>query len=115
MTTKQNRPAGNGTAQEVACSATEILADTWSNADDWTRDSVSRAIAFLAASGRPFTTDDLRDLGADADHPNRWGAGVKAAVTAGTIECVGFTASTRPSRHGGILRVWRGVPAGGVR
>lgn len=107
MTTKQNRPGGRSqAAPEAFDGAGTIVSDTYANADGWWRDCAWRAVEFLAAGGGDFTAPD---------HPNRWGALFRAAMTAGLIVPVGFTTSTRRSRHGGILRVWRGLPAGVTR
>ena len=43
-------------------------------ADGWWRSTADRAVATLARTRRPFTVDDVRDLGVEEpDHPNRWG------------------------------------------
>lgn len=79
------------------------------NADQWWWDCAMRAVTHLADSGRPFTANDVTLLGVPApDHPNRWGALLRSAHTAGLIEAAGFTQSSRPSRAGGVCRVWVG-------
>lgn len=83
--------------------------DVANSADDWWRDTARRALADLAASGREFTAHDLTEAGVpEPDHPNRWGSLFRQANTAGLIVPVGYRPSTRPSRAGGVCRVWRG-------
>lgn len=45
----------------------------------------------------------------DPDHPARWGALFQSAVRSGLIVPVGYRLSRRPSRHGGVVRVWKGA------
>lgn len=79
------------------------------NADQWWRDCASRALTWWAEAGVEFTADDMVDLGVpEPDHPNRLGALFLAASRRGQIEAVGYRPSTKPSRHGGVVRVWRG-------
>lgn len=86
-----------------------------SDADAWWRDCASRAIDHLAGTGQPFTAADLGELGVpDPDHPNRIGALFSAARNAGTIRPVGYTTSPTKSRHGGVVRVWKGTQTEGV-
>lgn len=68
-------------------------------------------IANLAATGDPFTADDVRAVVGPpvAASPQAFGARFHAAHSAEVIVPVGFTTSDRPERHGGILRVWQGV------
>jgi hypothetical protein len=107
--TKQRSPERELGAPEAALAAAQILAQTDTNVDDWWRSCAWRGLETLAQSGRPFTASDLPELGVpDPDHPNRWGALFRAAQGAGLIVCVGFAVATRPSRHGGILRLWAG-------
>ena len=96
--------------------ATRILADLHAeNADAWWSDCAERAVSWWAEAGVPFTVNDVRELGVpEADHPNRWGALFSAMRARGVIESVGFAVSTRRSRHGGVLRVWRGAEHAGV-
>ncbi|WP_296139673.1 hypothetical protein [uncultured Tessaracoccus sp.] len=79
--------------------------------DTWFLDCAHRAIAQLATAGVTFTTDDLRDMGVpEPDHPSRWGAVMQAAYRAGVIRPVAATRSRRTVRHGGLHRLWEGVP-----
>lgn len=69
-------------------------------------------IEFLASTGREFTADNVRQAVGEPDHPNRWGAVFLAARRAGLIEPTGtIVPSTTASRHGAIVRVWRGRQA----
>lgn len=69
------------------------------------RDSYQDDLLPMLVVGNPGTRDHL----ADPDVPNRWGAMFNAAYKEGLIEPVGFAYSRRPTRSGGICRVWRGV------
>lgn len=78
--------------------------------DDWWRDSAERALRWWAETGQPFDAYDLTLLGVpDPDHPARWGALFRAAYAAGLITPVGYRQSRRPTRSGGVCRVWQGV------
>lgn len=67
-----------------------------------------KAIETLAKQGRSFTAADLTDLGVDSpDHPNRWGSVFAKAKALGLIRKVGYTASRRAGRAGGVCAVWR--------
>lgn len=113
MTTNaERRPAGNGPANNKATAdADTILAQTLANADGWWLDCSGRGVTWWAEAGVPFTAEDVRDLGVpEPDHCARWGALFAAFRARGIIECIGYKVATRPSRHGGILRVWVGVP-----
>lgn len=82
----------------------------WEASDPWWRSATETALAFLAESGRSFDVDDVRALGVgEPDHPCAWGHVFVAARRAGTIECIGATPATRPSRHRSLNRRWRGV------
>ena len=83
----------------------ELVAE---NAGDWDRSIYRSKILALAATGHPFVSDDVADGMPDLDHPNRLGAIMRAAAAEGLIEAVGYQPSTKPSRHGAIVRVWRG-------
>lgn len=60
--------------------------------------------------GIAFTADDLREhfdvIGQPAD-PNWIGNAFTTARTLGVITADGFAVSTCPTRHGGVIRVWR--------
>lgn len=87
------------------------LEEAWEGADWWWRDCAERALLVLAESGQEFTAYDLSEMGVpDPDHPNRWGALFNYARRMEIIRPVRFEQSRRRSRHGGVCRVWRGVP-----
>lgn len=80
------------------------------NGSAWWRSCADAAIAYLAATGLPWSSDDLYDLGLPpAEHPCRIGGAVHAAAKAGLIRQTGFALSRRRSRHAGVVRVWVGV------
>lgn len=82
------------------------------SADPWWSDVALRNVYALAATGLPFTNDDVRDRGVpDPHHHNQWGGVYATAAQAGVIECVGFRVARRRERAGGVLRVWRGTAA----
>lgn len=94
------------------------LAQAVDNADPWTFDPAMAALKTFARMNpdRTFEAYDLEDeFGIHFDHPARWGALFQAAHQAGHIEPVGFTQSRRPSRAGGVTRVWRAARAGNDR
>lgn len=75
------------------------------------RKACDATIARLAATGEPFTADDVRALVGPpvAASPQAFGARFGAAHRGDVIAPVGFTTSERPERHGGVVRVWRGT------
>ena len=83
--------------------------------DHW-KAGIARVIALLARQAETFTNDDVRaqalerSLG-EPTHPNAWGAAMSTARKRGVIQAVGYTASTQVSRHGAIVRQWRGADA----
>ncbi|MGH3499772.1 MAG: hypothetical protein ACRDQA_02545 [Nocardioidaceae bacterium] len=81
------------------------------NAEDHWRDHALLVIRQLRDSGWEFTSDEVRAAGVDEpDHPNRWGGVFLAARRAGWITPTGqVRPSVTPSRHGSLVRVWRGV------
>ena len=87
------------------------LAEVHANTDGWWLSCAEAALAVLVASGREFTADDIRALGVpDPDIPNRWGSLMAAAKARGDIIWVGFGVSHSPSRNGGYLMRWQGIP-----
>ena len=77
--------------------------------EQWRADA-EKLVSEFAATGRPFTADDLRDAGlAEPDHQNRWGGLFRTMAGWGVIRCVGVANSRKPSRHGSLGRVWQGV------
>lgn len=87
------------------------LTEVLENADEPWKDCAWRGLEALASTGIPFTANDITELGVpDPDHSSRWGALFRAAHQSGVIKPVGYTQSTRETRHGGIVRLWVGVP-----
>lgn len=80
-------------------------------------DRATTALIALAASGDPFTSDDLIDVVGvpDADHQpnarnNQVGAVFREAARQGIIRSEGRVVQSRqPHRKGGAVRVWRGI------
>ena len=80
------------------------------NADDLWKEQADAAIDQLAATGEPFTADDVRDLGVpDPASPKAWGARFLAASRQGRITRVGYVPSRRPSVHAHPIAQWRGA------
>ena len=73
---------------------------------DWPADAVATIIA-LSHSQELVTSDDLRREMRPAPHSNHIGAAFSAARSQGLIEAAGYTTSNTPSRHHGVIRVWR--------
>lgn len=104
----------DGTEAERRKEAGQALVDSH-QVEQW-KAGVARVIAILARRGEPFTNDDVR---AEADqrmlgeptHCNAWGAAMSTARKRGVIQAVGYTTSTQVSRHGAIVRQWRGADA----
>ncbi len=68
------------------------------------------AIASLAASGRLFTAEDVRDrVGSPPGHHNALGGLFIAAARRREIVAGGYQPSTRTEAHARILRCWRGA------
>jgi len=88
------------------------VVDLHDRADDQWKDSAERAVRELAGRRVDFTAEDLTDLGVpDPDHPARWGSLFAAMKKLGVVRPVGYRASARPSRNGGVCRVWQGTGA----
>lgn len=80
------------------------------NADAFWWASGMRAVSALAATLRPFQAYDISELGVpEPDNPNRWGALLRTAYTAGVIKPVGYVQSRRPGRAGGATHLWIGT------
>ena len=80
------------------------------HADPWWRSGADSAVETLARTRRPFTVDDVRDLGVnDPDHPNRWGGLFGAHSKRGLIRRTGRTLPSRhPERNGSRVPEWIG-------
>ena len=71
----------------------------------WGEDALATIIG-LAHSLPTFTAQDLTREMRPAPHPNLVGAAFSAARNLGYITAAGYTTSTAPSRHHGVVRVW---------
>lgn len=60
----------------------------------------------LATTKLEFTTEDLKAIVCNPQHPNAYGAAFNTAARAGLIKRVGYRPSTSPSAHGRIVSVW---------
>ena len=73
-------------------------------------EAIDRVIAELAEEKIEWTTDTVHErVEPLASSSNLMDARINAAARRGEIVCVGVTNSTRPERHSGLLRVWRGA------
>jgi hypothetical protein len=72
----------------------------------WSEDAVATIIG-LSQAQDTFTADDLAREMRKAPHPNMVGAAFSTARVQGLIETAGYTTSNTPSRHHGVVRVWR--------
>lgn len=94
----------------------QALATVSSHADHRWVVSARKAVAHVAASGKPFTTDEVWDaLGAEWDvstHERRaLGAVMRWAVRRGICEPTDdYRPSSRPECHKRPVRVWRRPP-----
>ena len=73
---------------------------------DWASDAVATILG-LAHSQEIVTAEDLSRELRRPPHPNAVGAAFSAARSKGFIEAHGYTTSSTPSRHHGVIRVWR--------
>lgn len=78
-----------------------VLEDT-----DWPEDAIATIIQ-LSHKQAYVTADHLASNLRRPPHPNQIGAAFSAARTLGFIEAYGYTTSTTPSRHHGVIRTWR--------
>jgi hypothetical protein len=69
-----------------------------------------KAIAELAKLGHPFDAGDVRAWAGPFETGNVLGAAFSAAQKAGLIQVAGVTTSKAVSRHGGLVRLWEGIP-----
>lgn len=73
--------------------------------DGWDTKVIDQALAALAATGHPFSANDLRALLPDV-RQSLIGVRVRAAGVRGDIRRVGYTPSTLESTHGHPIAVW---------
>lgn len=69
---------------------------------------VQEAILELAHEGKLFTADDVMARLDRLQFPNLVGIAFHQAARKELIEAVGFASAKRRSRHGAVVRVWRG-------
>jgi len=88
------RPPGDGVRLAAA------------NVSPWWLGPATSAVHTLARTGRPFSTEDLRELGVpEPDKSCRWGALMAACYRAALIESTGAVIG----RRGRPVRLWIGV------
>lgn len=84
--------------------------DLLTHASSWWKDCARRAAVELAQRGTDFTSEDLTEMGVeDPDNSARWGSLFSALQREELITLVGYRASTKKSRNGGVVRIWRGT------
>ncbi len=74
----------------------------------WLR-KANKELARLASTGREFSAYDIARKAGEPAHPNHWGWLFKVAHDDGLIKPQGFMISSRPSRRGGVCRIWKGI------
>lgn len=72
----------------------------------WSEDAVATIIR-LSHTQAYVTADHLARTLRRPPHPNMTGAAFSAARSLGFIEAYGYTTSSTPSRHHGVIRTWR--------
>ena len=75
---------------------------------DW-KNAATAVLARLAATGKPFTTDDVWAALPQPPEPRAIGALIKSAAQAGKIYRVGWRSSSRPECHCRPVAMWEGV------
>lgn len=78
---------------------------------DWAQHA-DKAVKHLASTGKPFTTDDIRQRipdGLAPKHNNAWGGLLTTWRKRGVIQAVGYHQSRHKPRHGGVQRQWVGT------
>jgi hypothetical protein len=73
---------------------------------DWNEDALATIVA-LSNAQSIVTAEDLNREMRKPPHPNMAGAAFTAARSLGFIEAYGYTTSSTPSRHHGVIRTWR--------
>lgn len=78
----------------------------------WNADALD-LLCTIAESGTDFDANTLTEQGLrPPPHSNMWGGLFQSAYKADIITPIGFRQSSRPSRAGGVCRIWRGLPNG---
>jgi hypothetical protein len=78
-----------------------------SQSPEWTT-AACRCIDELAASGEPFSADDVRAIVGTPLHPRAFGMVFKWAVESDALERVGMVQSKRPEARGRWIVIYRG-------
>jgi hypothetical protein len=73
------------------------------------QDEAFAAIEERAAGGFEFDAQDIRRDVGRAPSAGAMGAVFRRAAQAGIIQSVGVRCSSAISRHGGLVRIWRGT------
>jgi len=83
------------------------------NVPDGYRMAFERVVRSLAATYKPFTSEDIiEEIGTPSEGSNRnnaIGALMSAAAQSGIIKKSGFATAKRQSSHGRIIHVWVGI------
>lgn len=74
---------------------------------DW-KTAAEAVLAGLAATGKPFTTDEVWAMLPQPPEPRALGALMRHAARAGKIRRVGWRASSRPECHCRPVAMWTG-------
>lgn len=79
---------------------------------DWAEEAI-RAIEAEARTGQPFDGYAVQQHQGLEDPPScqQWGSVFKTAARRGIIHECGFHITNRPTRRGGITRLWIGSPS----
>lgn len=93
---RRRRDRGMRDAEAATWTGWRLVAERW--------------LRHLAATGDPFTAEDLRELAGDplGSSDNSMGALIAAAARRGEIVPVGFVQATRPEAHARVIRQWKG-------
>lgn len=94
----------NATDQALQAALTRVEAHAPA---DW-KNAASAVLARLAATGEPFTTDDVWAQVPQPPEPRALGALIRAAAQAGKIRRVGWRESSRPECHCRPVAMWTG-------
>lgn len=76
----------------------------------WNAALIDQAIDVFAATGRPFSANDVRVVLPDDLPGPLFGARFSAASTQKRIRFVGYVRSTKKNTHGKPVGLWRGIP-----
>lgn len=88
----------------------EGMAQAEDAGSDWDKALIDQAIAAFAATGEPFSANDLRPLLPDV-RTSLMGSRFYAASVRGEIQALGTTTSTKKNTHSKGVGLWLGVPS----